>query len=34
MDPEARSLLNELFRPEVDRLAQVLGTSPPWVLDV
>jgi hypothetical protein len=33
MDPEARSLLNELFRPELERLARVLGTSPPWVLD-
>jgi hypothetical protein len=30
MDPEARSLLNELFRPEVERLGVVLGRTPPW----
>jgi hypothetical protein len=32
MDPGARALLVEVFRPEVDRLAEVLGRRPPWDL--
>jgi hypothetical protein len=30
MDPAARSLLAEIFRPEVARLAELLGKSLPW----
>jgi hypothetical protein len=33
MDPGARALLAEVFRPEVGRLAEVLGRTPPWELD-
>jgi hypothetical protein len=33
MDPEARARLTELFRPEVRRLAELLGAAPPWRLD-
>jgi hypothetical protein len=30
MDPAARSLLTEIYRPEIARLARVLGRSVPW----
>jgi sulfotransferase family protein len=30
MDPAARTLLTEIFHPEVARLAELLGKSPPW----
>jgi sulfotransferase family protein len=30
MDAEARTLLTEIYRPEVARLAELLGKSPPW----
>lgn len=33
MEPEARALLTELFRPEVRRVAELLGRAPPWKLD-
>ncbi len=33
MDPAARTLLTELFRPEVRRLAEFLGRTPPWDFD-
>lgn len=32
MDPDTRALLTELFRPEVERLAELLGRTPPWAL--
>ncbi len=32
IDPAARALLTEVFRPEVRRLAEVLGRTPPWDL--
>jgi hypothetical protein len=32
MDPAARTLLTEIYRPEVGRLAELLGRSPPWEL--
>ncbi len=32
MEPEARTLLTEVFRPEVERLTEVLGRTPPWSL--
>lgn len=32
MDPAARALLTEVFRPEVRRLAELLGRTPPWDL--
>ena len=34
MDPAARALLSEIFRPEVARLAELLGRPPPWELSV
>lgn len=30
MDPRARALLTEIYRPEVARLAELLGKPPPW----
>ncbi len=30
MDPAAGTLLREIYRPEVARLAELLGRSPPW----
>ena len=30
MDPDARALLTEVFRPEVARLGALLKTAPPW----
>ncbi len=32
MDPAARAMLTELFGPEVERLAELLGRTPPWAL--
>jgi len=32
MDPEARAMLVEVFRPEVDRVGELLGRQPPWEL--
>lgn len=32
MDPASRALLAEVFRPEVARLAELIGASPPWDL--
>jgi hypothetical protein len=32
MDPAARTLLSEIYRPEVGRLAELLGRSLPWEL--
>jgi hypothetical protein len=32
MDPAARTLLTEIYRPEVARLAELLGKPPPWEL--
>jgi hypothetical protein len=32
MDAEARAMLTRLFRPEVDRLTELLGRDPPWSL--
>jgi hypothetical protein len=32
MDPEARALLSEVFRPEVARLRALLRTTPPWAV--
>ncbi|MGH2964539.1 MAG: sulfotransferase [Solirubrobacterales bacterium] len=32
MDPEARAMLVEVFRPEVDRVAELLGRQTPWEL--
>jgi hypothetical protein len=32
MDAEARATLTRLFRPEVERLAELLGRAPPWHL--
>jgi hypothetical protein len=33
MEPEARALLTELFRPELGRVAELLDRAPPWNLD-
>ena len=30
MDGRARTLLTEIYRPEVARLAELLGKPPPW----
>ena len=30
MDPAARALLTEIYRPEVGRLAELLGRPLPW----
>ena len=30
MEPAARALLTEIYRPEVARLAELLGRPPPW----
>jgi hypothetical protein len=32
MDPEARAMLVEVFRPDVDRVAELLGRRAPWDL--
>jgi len=32
MDPEAHAMLVEVFRPEVDRVGELLGRQPPWEL--
>jgi hypothetical protein len=30
MDPAGGTLLREIYRPDVARLAELLGRSPPW----
>jgi len=32
MDPEALELLVDVFRPEADRVAELLGRRTPWKL--
>ena len=31
LDPQARALLEEAYRPDVRRVTELVGADPPWV---